>query len=54
MSAGLSMKSVIGMGVLLVGMTLTSGVIGERVLRSMETVSHLWAAGNAPQATDAE
>ena len=54
MSAGLSMKSVIGMGVLLVGMTLTSGVIGERVLRSMETVSQLWAAGDSSQPTEAE
>lgn len=47
MSAGLSMKSVIGMFVLIVGMTLTSGVIGDRVTRSMETVSHMWV-GQAP------
>ncbi|MDQ3440961.1 MAG: flagellar biosynthetic protein FliR [Planctomycetota bacterium] len=54
MSAGLSMKSVIGMGVVLVGMTLTSGVIGDRVLRSMETVSHLWVGESSPQTTGAE
>jgi flagellar biosynthetic protein FliR len=54
MSAGLSMKSVIGMGVLLVGMTLTSNVIGGRVLQSMETVSHLWVGESAPQASGAE
>ena len=54
MSAGLSMKSVIGMGVLLVGMTLTSGVIGDRVLRSMENVSYLWVGESAPQAEGAE
>jgi len=54
MSAGLSMKSVIGMGVLLVGMTLTSNVIGGRVLQSMETVSHLWVGEDAPQAEGAQ
>ena len=42
MSAGLSMKSVIGMGVLIIGMTLTSGVIGERVMESMHAVTNLW------------
>lgn len=47
MSAGLSLKSMIGMGVLLVGMTLTSGVIEDRVMHSMEAVSHMWV-GEAP------
>lgn len=47
MSAGLSMKSIIGMFVLLVGMTLTSGVIGDRVTKSMEDVSHMWV-GETP------
>ncbi|HEV2296759.1 MAG TPA: flagellar biosynthetic protein FliR [Tepidisphaeraceae bacterium] len=47
MSAGLSMKSIIGMCVLLVGMTLTSHVIKDRVTGSMEAVSHMWV-GLAP------
>jgi flagellar biosynthetic protein FliR len=47
MSAGLSMKSVIGMVVLIVGMTLTSGVLRDRVSSSMEAVSHMWV-GEAP------
>ncbi len=47
MSAGLSIKSVIGMGVLLVGMTLTSAVISDRVMNSMRSVSQLWV-GEVP------
>ncbi len=47
MSAGLSAKSIIGMFVLIVGMTLTSSVIGDRVTQSMEAVSNMWV-GKAP------
>ncbi|MGB7158582.1 MAG: flagellar biosynthetic protein FliR [Tepidisphaeraceae bacterium] len=43
MSAGLSMKSVIGMGVLIVGMTLTSNVLEGRVTESMRAVSEMWS-----------
>ena len=42
MSAGLSMKSVVGMGVLIVGLTLTTIVIEGRVTDSMEAVSGMW------------
>ncbi len=47
MSAGLSIKSVVGMGVLLVGMTLTSRVLDDRVMDSMRAVSQLWI-GQSP------
>ena len=43
MSAGLSMKSVVGMGVLIVGLTLTTIVIEGRVTDSMEAVSGMWS-----------
>jgi flagellar biosynthesis protein FliR len=43
MSAGLSLKSVVGMGVLIVGLTLTTIVIEGRVTDSMEAVSGMWS-----------
>jgi len=43
MSAGLSLKSVVGMGVLIVGLTLTTIVIEGRVTNSMEAVSGMWS-----------
>ena len=42
MTAGLSVKSVVGMGVLLVGTALTSLVIEGRVRDAMEAVSGIW------------
>jgi len=48
MTAGLSLKSVIGMGVLIVGMTLTSEVLEGRIGESMHAVSDMWR-GLVPQ-----
>ena len=42
MSAGVSMKSAIGVGVLLAGLTLTSDIIRDALLDSMESVRNAW------------
>jgi flagellar biosynthetic protein FliR len=43
MTAGLSVRSVVGMLVLIVGLLLTSNVLQESVLQSMETVKQQYA-----------
>ena len=42
MSAGLSLRSAVGMGVLVLGIGLTSDVIGAALLDSMHNVSQAW------------
>jgi flagellar biosynthesis protein FliR len=42
MSAGMSLRSMVGVGVLIVGLVLTSDVIRDAVLDSMEQVWSAW------------
>jgi flagellar biosynthetic protein FliR len=47
MSAGLTIRSVMGMGVLLLGMGMSSEVIAQELLASMEAVTWAWRTGFA-------
>ena len=42
MSAGLSLRSAVGMGVLIVGIGLTSDVLAHSLMQSMRSVSEAW------------
>jgi len=43
MAAGLSLRSIVGMIVIIVGITLSTRVISESVLQSMRTVWDGWS-----------